>query len=356
MDRTKRPAGSTATGQIRRLLESGTASELTENQLLERFIAQGDEAAFALLVDRHGPMVIGVCRRFLRDPNDVDDAFQATFLILVRKAGSLRDRELLGNWLYGVACKVAHRARSSGIRQRLRFTSTQVDLVDPSGPTGTIPGSSPSLETDMLIHEEISRLPQKYRSPIVLCYLEGLTHDEAASRLGWPVGTVKGRLSRARDLLRPRLARRGLALSTAALSSVLTVPSAEAAVTDMLAFSTIRAALATIGRAGPVAAGGPGISLSVQSLVRGVLNAMFLTKIKLMFVPALVVTAVAAGAATVGASRFGPQFFEAKPRFGGYRPRVPGGPGIADHQEGRRPGRGVCSGRELRGAAGDEKE
>ena len=203
--------------QVERLFGQGTVTGLSEEQLLDRFATDRDESAFEALVERHGPMVLGVCRQFLRDPNDVDDAFQATFLVLVRKAGSLRQKELLGNWLYGVASRVALRSRSVGIRRQTRFAlAEQVEeLAGDGGSSRSEPVSEVVLrdEERPLVHEEVSRLPGKYRTPIVLCYFEGLTHDQAAARLGCPVGTVKGRLSRARDLLRTRLSRRGVAIS-----------------------------------------------------------------------------------------------------------------------------------------------
>src|SRR5262249_51846399 len=151
---------------------------------------------------------LGVCRQFLRDPNDVDDAFQATFLVLVRKAGTLRRKELLGNWLYGVARRVSLRARCAASRRSSRCAAAE-DLerivADRRWIRGGIVAALDQDDVGPLLHEEVSRLPPKYRTPIVLCYFEGLTHDQAAARLGWPVGTVKGRLARARDLLRPRL-------------------------------------------------------------------------------------------------------------------------------------------------------
>src|SRR5271166_2989572 len=211
--------------QLEQLFGHGTVTGLSESQLLDRFTTARDEAAFEALVELHGPMVLGVCRQFLRDPNDVDDAFQATFLVLVRKAGSLRQKDLLGNWLYGVACRVALRSRTVGIRRQMRVAA--------AGPMEGLPGNGGVCRYELasevllrneerpLVHEEVNRLPQKYRTPIVLCYFEGLTHDQAAARLGWPVGTVKGRLSRARDLLRKRLSRRGVAVSVAALAAHL---------------------------------------------------------------------------------------------------------------------------------------
>ena len=207
--------------QIGRLFLEGTAIGSSEGELLDRFVRARDESAFEALVARHGPMVLGVCRQLLRDPNDVDDAFQATFLVLVRKAATLRQCELLGNWLYGVAMRVAMRARSQAARRSGRFGSSRRDRK-----AGGLPGprrfgprlaSTTEREPKPWLHLEVSHLPEKYRTPIVLCYFEGLTHDEAASRMGCPLGTVKGRLSRRAELLRRRLIRRGVVLTAAAL-------------------------------------------------------------------------------------------------------------------------------------------
>jgi RNA polymerase sigma factor (sigma-70 family) len=184
---------------MERLFDDGTSAGLPEGALLDRFARRGDGLAFEAILARHGPMVWSVCCRALRDPNDVADAFQATFLILARKAGSIRNRERLGAWLHGVACRVSTRARQDSANRA-------------PAPCGLAerPGESPLDEAERrerfaFLHEEIERLPGKYRDPIVLCHLEGCTHDEAAARLGWPVGTVRGRLSRARDRLRERL-------------------------------------------------------------------------------------------------------------------------------------------------------
>ncbi|WP_422924417.1 RNA polymerase sigma factor [Singulisphaera sp. PoT] len=258
--------------QLERLFGAGSVTGMNEGQLLDRFVARRDEAAFEALVARHGPMVMGVCRQFLRDPNDVEDAFQATFLVLVRKAGTLRDTNLLGNWLYGVAYKVAVRARAAAARRHAKETSGVEDLA--------LDREMTSQERQPWLHEEIQRLPDKYRVPLVLCYLEGLTHEEAADHLQWPVGTVKGRLSRARDLLRSRLTRKGLALPVGVLlisGQVGTASVVASAVPVPLVASTIKAAIA-------VAAGRPGaavlISAQAVALSEGVLFAMSMTKLK----------------------------------------------------------------------------
>lgn len=167
------------------------------------------DEAFAELVRRHGPMVLGVCRHLLRDPHDAEDAFQAAFLVLARKAGSIDRPELLASWLQGVAVRVARRARARNGRRR-QMEGRQIALLDfePVGDSGRPEHGLVRVETARLVHEELARLPEKYRSPVVLCDLGGLTHAEAAGRLRWPVGSVSVRLMRARDLLRERLGRR----------------------------------------------------------------------------------------------------------------------------------------------------
>ncbi len=200
-------AANSAAGDIRRLFDGGTVAGLDDVQLLERFAARGDGPAFASLVARHGPMVLGVCRGVLRDPHDAEDAFQATFLVLVRKAGSLAGVRSLGGWLYRVAYRVALEADARSERRRRREArGVEMDAVADRRRDG-------DAELGPVIHEELRRLPEKYRDPIVLCDLEGLTREQAADHLRWPVGTVSGRLARARELLRGRLTRRGVGLS-----------------------------------------------------------------------------------------------------------------------------------------------
>ncbi len=195
------------------LYRGDSAAGLTDEGLLRRFLDGLDDgepdvadAAFAALMGRHGPMVLGVCRRALDDPNDVDDAFQATFLVLVRRARTVRIEGSLGRWLYGVARKVAARARSESGRRRSRLGVDPTTHADPS------PADHPDrAEVSVAIDEELARLPERYRAPILLCGLDGLSYEEAAGRLRWPVGTLKSRLSRGRERLAARLTRRGIA-------------------------------------------------------------------------------------------------------------------------------------------------
>jgi RNA polymerase sigma factor (sigma-70 family) len=244
--------------EFQRLLEPGTVAGLTERQVLERFAERGDPVAFEAIVTRHGPMVYTVCRQMLRDPNDVDDAFQATFFILIKKAGTLRQPERLGPWLYGVAYRVAH---------RLRTRPTTSNLPENlAGPRLACPVEDN--EQVVLLHEEIQRLPEKYRVPIVLCCIEGLSHDEAANRLGWPVGTVHGRLSRARERLRGRLIRRGAIISKAIPQAFLLDRPGQMILPDATRLGTL--ALVR----GPVPA-------SLDILTKGVLSVMITEKLKL---------------------------------------------------------------------------
>jgi RNA polymerase sigma factor (sigma-70 family) len=190
------------TSAIESLLRSGSLVGLSEQELLERFVRQGDRRAFEAIVARHGPLVLAVCHQILADANDVEDAFQATFLVLIRRAGSVRRPGSLASWLHGVAYRIAVRIKRGNRPGRL--------LDDP--PDRQAPCPVEEREQLAVLHQEIDRLPPKYRLPIVLCYLEGMTHDGAASQLHWPVGTVRGRLARARERLRERLIRREVTL------------------------------------------------------------------------------------------------------------------------------------------------
>ena len=188
-------------GQLRRsaLADAG----LTDGQLLDAYVARRDEAAFECLVWRHGPAVLGACRRILGNEPDAEDAFQATFLVLVRKADTVRPRGAVGAWLYGVACNVARKARAEATRRRAKELASD------------LPPAARPLEPDVgpLIDDEVNRLPEKYRTAVILCELEGQPIADAARHLGCPQGTVASRLARGRDLLARRLARRGLSVA-----------------------------------------------------------------------------------------------------------------------------------------------
>jgi RNA polymerase sigma factor (sigma-70 family) len=255
---------------VRQLALKGEIRQMTDGQLLERFVRHRDEAAFEVLVHRHGPMIWRVCRQLLPNSQDCEDACQATFLVLIRKAGSIGRRELLGNWLYGVALRVAGRVRKTALRRQTTQRAGAEFLAEPARQVAGRP--------DWLrdLHEVLGGLPAKYRQPLVLCYLEGQTNEEAAQKLKWPVGTLKVRLMRGREMLRLRLVRRGLAVSTAALSAALAAE-ADAALPPGLATARLLPSFEYVAGA-PAGAGVP--SSHTLSLARGVIHSMRWTKLK----------------------------------------------------------------------------
>ena len=278
--------------QIDRLYRDGTLSGLGDGQLLERYLTRGDEAAFEALVNLHGPMVLGVCRRVLRDPRDIEDAFQATFLILVRKASTIRDRLHLSNWLFGVAYRVARRARTNMLRRRGREVAVGNLEASAAPETADILGIGPVLD------QELNRLPRKYRAPLILCYLKGHTHNQAAEELECPVGTVRSRLARGRDLLRRRLTSRGHAPTAAILGAEASLPARllTEAVPPSLVSATVEAALG-IGASKTIQAGAA--SASALALTQGVLTTMKLAQLKLIGVAILAISLSAGGVVAV---------------------------------------------------------
>jgi RNA polymerase sigma factor (sigma-70 family) len=273
---------------LRGIAASPPPGEDPDRQLLQRFVTEADEGAFEALVRRHGPLVFGLCRRVLGNEADAEDAFQATFLVLVRKAGSLRAPERLGPWLYGVAYRTALKAKACASKRR----SLEKPLADMAYPAVT---DDPAwAELRLVLDEEVSRLPHKYREPFVLCYLEGLTNEQAARVLGCPPGTVFSRLAWARERLRGVLRRRGLAVAAGVLATALHSGQARAAVPMPLVASTSDAAMAFA--AGTAAAAGR-IPAQAAALAEGVLRAMFKTKLKLT---AAVLLAVGLVGATSG--------------------------------------------------------
>jgi RNA polymerase sigma factor (sigma-70 family) len=262
---------------------------LTDGQLIERFLSAREEAAFEALVRRHGPMVFGVCRRVLACAHDAEDAFQATFLVLVRKAAAFAARDTVGNWLYGVAYRTAQKARSAAARRRAKEKHM-------ARPEALCDEGDLWQEMRPLIDAELSRLPDKYRSPLVLCDLEGQTRKEAAQKLGCPEGTISGRLARARVLLAKRLARHGLALSGGAMAVALTENAASACLPASLMGTTVHAA--ALVAAGHGAAGV--VSASVAALTEGVLKTMLMNKVKLALSAALAIGLIGTG---IGAYR-----------------------------------------------------
>lgn len=225
---------------------SATAVHCDES-LLRRFTDQGDARAFEELVVRHGPMVLGVCRRMLRNSHAADDAFQATFLVLVRKATSLRQPELLGNWLYGVAYRIATRARIQSARR------ANHELRCPTMSETNHAQDVERRELQEVLDEELNRLPREQRDLLMLCYLQGKTNAEAARLLGCPTGSISGKLAAAREKLRARMQRRGIVASAALFGTLLLTCTARSAVPQPLVRATVDAALSTA--AGSLAAG-----------------------------------------------------------------------------------------------------
>jgi RNA polymerase sigma factor (sigma-70 family) len=244
--------------------------EISDGELLDAFIVQRDEAAFEALVRLHGPMVLSVCQRILGNVADAEDAFQATFLVLVRKAGSIRPRGMVGNWLYGVAQNTARHAKAI-IARRQQKEREAAAMRKPTTP------EEAGTDLKAWLDQELPALPDKYRAPIVLCDLEGKTIREAAQRLSWPQGTVATRLTRGRALLARRLARHGLFLTGAALPLALASGSAPASVPTCLIVSTVQAGTAVA--AGQATAAGL-ISAKVAALADGMMKAMLLKKLK----------------------------------------------------------------------------
>lgn len=251
---------------VRRMLEMRQAQRLEDVRLLELFLERRDEEAFAEMVRRHGPLVLGVCRRVLRDPHDADDVFQATFFVFARKADSIRKHASLSSWLYGVAYRLSLKCRAGARRRHER----EQPFLDHERETGD---DVSRLERLAVLDEELQRLPERQRAPLLLCYAEGKSQDEAARELGWSRGTLKRRLERGRDILRDRLTRRGLALSAAGLTQadlLAAVPATLTATTAKLA------ALMTA----PEAIAATAVSAQAALLAKGMMQSMFLGKVK----------------------------------------------------------------------------
>jgi RNA polymerase sigma factor (sigma-70 family) len=254
---------------LRRVLGE-PAGGVGDADLLRRFVGECDEAAFELLLWRHAAMVLHVCRQVLGDADAAEDAFQATFLVFVRKAGSISRRESLGSWLYRVAYRIALKARA-----RLKPRSTAPEELDRLA----APAESEDVEQRELrriVCEEVNRLPANYRAAVVACFFEGKTHEEAAKQLGWPRGTVAGRLARARELLHRRLRRRGVTLTMGALVAALTVRTAQAALAGLVDSVIHTARLLAAGQAAAAV-----VSPHVAVLAKGALQAMYWTKAKI---------------------------------------------------------------------------
>ena len=244
---------------VRALAGAARGGERRDAELLDQFLTRRDEAAFAGLLERHGPLVFGVCRQILGDCHDAEDAFQATFLVLARKAAYVRRHQSVAAWLHRVAVNISRTARRSSARRRAH--EKEAVLMAPTTPAA----DEAVRDWQPILHEEVDLLPENYRVALVLCYFQGRSHDQAARELGWPLGTVKGRLARARDLLRTRLARRGVAPTVAGLAAAL-AESATAAVPPALLGVTLRAAVTFA--AGGAGAGSAASAVAV-TLARG---------------------------------------------------------------------------------------
>jgi RND family efflux transporter MFP subunit len=265
--------------QIEGLFHAGIAGDLSDSELLERFLRHSDsigEAAFEALVDRHGPMVFRVCLQALNDRHAAEDAVQVTFLVLARQAGTIRKRPSVSSWLFGVALRAAARIRMEEARRRLyemRSAERSAALIRARQEPRDSDDPYPEL------HAEIDRLPEKYRVPIVLCYFEGLSHEQAASRLRWPVGTVKIRLTRARAILRARLERRGRAYELLFPAAALRAGHS-AALPEHLFNTITQAACRSATKRTAVGL----VSSSVVNVTQGVMQSMLFDKLKVVAV------------------------------------------------------------------------
>ena len=284
------------------LFQTGTAAGLTDRELIARISRRSfedAEASFEALVTRHGPMVLRVCRNVLNDPHDAEDAFQATFLVLVKQLRTIRNRDSIGSWLYGVAARVSARARVEAAKRRKHEQGT-MRLAVVSAPDD-------DAHYGLAVQEEVLRLPDRYRSVVVLCYWEGLTHEQVAARLACPLGTVRSRIARARDLLRKRLVRRGVApefVETGPAPAFLPLSSA-------LVYSTVKAA-------SKVASGqvvSKVVAAQVAALTLQFARRMVMMKIGMVAAPTCLVLAASIGLG-VGAQTAGRSDSEARPPSG----------------------------------------
>ncbi len=252
---------------LRLVVAGGTDDPSADSVLLHRFTAHRDDASFEALVARHGPMVLGVCRSVLRHEQDAEDAFQATFLALARKASTIRRREALAGWLFGVAYRVAVKAHARAARRPVGVEACEERVPDRRSADPLLDMTVRDLRR--VVCEELQHLPERYRLPIVLCYLEERSQDEAARQLGWGKGVLRGRLDRGRHRLRVRLARRGLALELGLLTTVLCRPAATA-VPAALAAATVRAAVLSAAAKEPVAVPATVAALAAGEAMRSI--------------------------------------------------------------------------------------
>jgi RNA polymerase sigma factor (sigma-70 family) len=254
----------------------------SDRELLQDFLAESDQAAFTALVQRHGPLVLGVCRRVLHDAHDAEDAFQATFLLLTQKAASIRRREALASWLHGVAYRMAQNARRAAERRRRH--EGRAGTGGESDPAGEVAWR----EVQAILDEEVSRLAAPYRDPFILCFLDGRTRAEAAAELGLKLRTLESRLARAREQLRRRLEARGVSLTALLPAMAIATSGALAAIVPAkIIASTVEAA--------SVLAAGGATSPGVAALLKGASNTMFVSKVKVVMVCVLSLAALVAG-------------------------------------------------------------
>jgi RNA polymerase sigma factor (sigma-70 family) len=281
---------------IRGLATAQQTRKLPDRDLLRQFVEDHDEAAFAAIVQRQGPLVLGVCRRLLRNEHHAEDACQATFLILARKASTIRKRESLGSWLHGVACRVARKLQAD-IKRRAAKDLTAADVAGPDT-TGEITWR----EGLVVLDEELSRLPATYRSALILCYLQGRRQDEAAKELGCSVGALCGRLVRARERLRIRLLRRGVGVPAGLLATTLVSTHAEAALPPVLAIGMTKAVSSLI--AGQALA--CVVPANVATLTEGVLTAMSISRVKMGLGVIVTMSLVTAGVGAFAGAAWSP--------------------------------------------------
>jgi RNA polymerase sigma factor (sigma-70 family) len=268
---------------LRRTVLLHDGAGLTDGQLLGCFIDQGDEAALAALVRRHGPLVWSVCRRVLGNHHDAEDAFQATFLVLVRRASSVAPREMLANWLYGVASRTARKAKATRIKRQSRERQSE------QTPEPAVMELDEGNDLHYLLHQALAGLPHKFRASIILCYLEGKTRTDAARQLGVPEGTLAAWLARGRAMLAKRLSRHGQTMLAGALTAALVQSTASATVPDTLTSSTIQAA--SLLAAGQTVSAV--VSTRVVALMEGVMKGMWATKLKMTTTVLLALVAAA---------------------------------------------------------------
>jgi RNA polymerase sigma factor (sigma-70 family) len=286
---------------LRQVIDRQDTAAIPDGDLLRRYVQERDEAAFEALVRRHGSMVFGICQRVLHNRHDAEDAFQASFLVLVSKAATLRSPGMLGSWLHGVAYRTAQHARAAAVRRRAKEAAVVIhaDSPDDSG-----------AELRAALDQELERLPEKYRAVVLLCDLEGKTRKDAAQHLGWAEGTVASRLARGRRLLANRLTERGLALTSATVAATISSRTASACVPSALVATTMKAA--SLFAAGQATAAGA-LSANVAALARGVLKTMLLTKLKTF-------TVILAAVALLGAGVAGPTYLSGAAEPGPFEP------------------------------------